>query len=326
MKSTQFIFLVSLGCIATALAVDPPPDGGYANQNTAEGEDALFSLAAGFDNTAIGYHALYHGTGAHQNVAVGTNALSGTKTGGFNTAVGAGALEVNTVGLGENTGVGAYSLNQTTLGSLNTAVGYQALYNNRTGSNNIAIGPFAGGLCKLSDNIMIGNDGDKSDAGTIRIGIQGTQTRTFVAGISGQTVAGGTAVMVDSSGMLGTITSSARYKEAIKPMATASEPLLKLKPVTFRYKKNIDPQAIPQFGLVAEEVAKLDPALVVKDAEGKPSTVRYDVVNAMLLNEFLKEHKKVQELEATLAQLQSTIEKVSSRLEANESRSRLVSQ
>ena len=143
-------------------------------------------------------------------------------------------------------------------------------------------------------------------------------------GISGSVVAGGVGVIIDSDGRLGTSTSSARFKEAIKPMAKASEALLDLKPVTFRYKKDLDPNGIPQFGLVAEQVAKVDPDLVARDQEGKPYTVRYEAVNAMLLNEFLKEHRKVETLEATVAKLQSTIEKVSARQEAKDSAPRLV--
>jgi len=178
---------------------------------------------------------------------------------------------------------------------------------------------------------MIGNDGDKSDTGTIRIGVQGTQTRIFVAGISGQTVAGGAAVMVDSSGMLGTMTSSARCKEAIKPMEEASEAILALRPVTFHYKKELDPKGIPQFGLVAEQVEKVNPDLVARDEQGKPCTVRYDAVTAMLLNEFLKEHRKVEEqgaeiaeLKAALAKQAAQIQKVSDQIKAHAPAPRVV--
>jgi len=130
------------------------------------------------------------------------------------------------------------------------------------------------------------------------------QTATFIAGISGASVPGGVGVIVDSSGHLGTVVSSARFKEAIKPMDKASEAILALKPVTFRYKKELDPDKIPQFGLIAEEVEKVNPGLVARDAEGKIMTVRYEAVNAMLLNEFLKEYHRVQQLEATVAQQQ----------------------
>jgi trimeric autotransporter adhesin len=146
------------------------------------------------------------------------------------------------------------------------------------------------------------------EASTIRIGMQGTQTATFIAGIRGLTVTG-TAVVVNGSGQLGVAPSSARFKEAIKSMDNASEALFALKPVTFRYKKDIDPQGISQFGLVAEEVEAVNSDLVVRDKEGKPYTVRYEAVNAMLLNEFLKEHKQVEQQQAVISQLQSTVTK-----------------
>ena len=140
----------------------------------------------------------------------------------------------------------------------------------------------------------------------------------------------GTAVVVNGNGRLGVATSSARLKEDIKPMNKASEAILALKPVTFRYKEEIDPDRLQQFGLVAEEVEKINPDLVARDTKGKAYTVRYDQVNAMLLNEFLKEHRafleerrKVQKLEGSLAQQQKQIraltaglQKVSAQLEA----------
>src|SRR5882724_8962112 len=161
-------------------------------------------------------------------------------------------------------------------------------------------------------NIGFGVSGPPGESNTIRIGTS-IITATFIRGISGATVPGGAAVFVNSSGHLGTLTSSARFKDEIKPMGNASEAILALRPVSFRYKKDIDPQGIPEFGLVAEEVEKVNPALVIRDPEGRPYTVRYEQVNAMLLNEFLKEHHKgeeqnhkLQEQEATIAQLKST--------------------
>ena len=130
---------------------------------------------------------------------------------------------------------------------------------NTTGNNNIALGFGAGGsLTTGSNNIDIGNLGNREEGNTIRIGTEGTQTATYMAGISGATVAGGIGVIVDSSGHLGTSTSSARYKEAIQPMDNASEAILSLRPVTFRYNKALDPKGIPQFGLVAEDVEKVE--------------------------------------------------------------------
>ena len=175
-----------------------------------------------------------------------------------------------------------------------------------------------------SDNIDIGNNGVAGEGNTIRIGTSGTQTATFIAGIRGTPITGAVAVGVNSSGQLGVRPSSARFKEAIKPIGRASEAILALKPITFRYNKELDAKATPQFGLIAEEVAKVNPDLVVTDDQGKPFTVRYDEVNAMLLNEFLKEHRKVQELEASAVRQQKQIEaltaglqKVSAQLEAS---------
>ena len=217
-------------------------------------------------------------------------------------------------------------------GSNNIAIGRSAGLN-LAGDGNIVIGQYAGqNLTTGANNIEIGNQGGRNDANIIRLGDTAVQKKTFIAGISGATVTGGAAVMINSKGQLGVATSSARYKEAIEPMARASEVILSLKPVTFRYKKELDPEAIPQFGLVAEQVAKVDPDLVARDESGKPYTVRYEAVNAMLLNEFLKEHRKVEaqdkkiaELEAALKEQRAQIEKVSARVEANLPASRVVS-
>ena len=203
------------------------------------------------------------------------------------------------------------------------ADGYQALFNNTTGSNNIALGFQAGmNLTTGSNNIHIAALGVAGESNTIRSGKNGVQTATFIGGIRGATVAGGVGVIVDTSGHLGTVSSSERFKDAIKPMDKASETILALKPVTFRYKHELDPDGIPQFGLVAEDVEKVNPALVARDDKGEIYTVRYDAVNAMLLNEFLKEHRKVQDLEkgmvAITAQLKeqaAQIQKVSAHLE-----------
>src|SRR4029079_2239688 len=164
-------------------------------------------------------------------------------------------------------------------------------------------------------NIDIANAGVAGESRTTRIGTGGTQTNTYVAGISGGTGAWGVCVVVDASGHLGTVTSSARFKEAITPMDKASEAILSLKPVTFRYKHDLDPEGVRQFGLIAEQVEKVNPDLVARDAEGKVYTVRYEAVNAMLLNEFLKEHRKVEEQgrkaqqqEAVIAVLKTTVE------------------
>ena len=197
-------------------------------------------------------------------------------------------------------------------GDDNTANGFRALFN-ATGSNNIGLGNNAGANLTTGDNnIDIGNAGVGGEAGIIRIGTTGTQTATFIAGVSGVTVPGGVGVIVDTNGQLGTIVSSERFKDEIKPMDNASEAIWSLKPVTFRYKHELDPAGTAQFGLVAEQVEKVNPDLVARDNEGKPYTVRYDAVNAMLLNEFLKEHRTVQELKSAVAKQEATIAQLKS--------------
>jgi uncharacterized coiled-coil protein SlyX len=259
-----------------------------ADGNTAIGAAALLSNTTGFNNTANGFQALFSNT-----------------TGISNTAIGDGALENNT-GSG-NTANGAFALISNTTGNQNTANGADALLNNTTGSNNIALGTLAGQNLTTGDyNIDIGNNGIAGDSNAIRIGDDSHQGSTFIAAIYGIPVSG-LAVEIDSFDHLGTVGSSQRFKEEIKPMDKASEAILALRPVTFRYKKGIDPQRIPQFGLVAEDVEQVNPDLVVRDKEGKPYSVRYEQVNAMLLNEFLKEHKKVEAQQATIAELKSTV-------------------
>ena len=169
------------------------------------------------------------------------------------------------------------------------------------------MGDLGGADITGDNNIVIGNVGLINESNTIRIGDQQTQTTTFLAGVSGVPVRGDV-VVVNGNGKLGIVPSSQRFKDAVKPMDKASEAILSLQPVTFRYKHELDPDGIPQFGLVAEDVEKVNPALVARDADGKPYTVRYEAVNAMLLNEFLKEHKKVEDLQVTVAQQQKTFQ------------------
>jgi hypothetical protein len=202
----------------------------------------------------MGRGALYGNTTASDNTATGYNALFGNTTGISNTATGTDALEINTTGQ-NNTAEGVRALSSNTIGSSNIAMGVNALLNNTSGSNNIALGVSAGlSLTTGSNNIDIAAIGAGGESNTMRLGKFGVQTATFIAGIRGATVAGGVTVLVDSVGHLGTITSSARYKEAIEPMDKASEAILALEPVTFRYKKELDPEGIPQFGLMAEKV------------------------------------------------------------------------
>jgi hypothetical protein len=273
--------------------------------NTATGVGALHSNTTGSNNTATGYQALYNNTTGSENVADGSFALNNNETGIGNVAVGDSALLVNT-----------------TAGA-NVAIGSNALINNSTGTGNTAVGDNAGSnLTTGHNNIDIGFDvtGDPNEDNAIRIG-KG-QSATFIAGISGATVPSGVTVIVGTDGHLGTIVSSRQFKDLIKPMDRSSEAILKLKPVTFRYKGNLDPEGIPQFGLIAEDVAKVSPELVARDGNGKPYTVRYEAVNAMLLNEFLKAHRKIEDqqkhidaLEAQLNEQKALIQEVSTQLE-----------
>ena len=301
-------------------------------QNTALGDLALDSNTTGGLNTACGLGALSFNTTGSNNVACGDSAMEFNTTGSFNTAIGTFALLVNGSGT-DNTATGFEALGGNTTGINNTADGYQALQrnngnsntatgqgalsNNTTGSSNIALGATAGtNLTTGNNNIDIGNKGIAGESNTIRIGRKGTQTTTVIAGINGATVAGGIAVLIDSEGHLGTNTSSARFKNNIQSMDKVSEAILSLQPVTFRYKKELDPAGIPQFGLVAEEVEKVNPDLVARDQNGKPHTVRYEAVNAMLLNEFLKEHRTVQEQKEIIAQLRQDFAKQQKEIEA----------
>jgi uncharacterized coiled-coil protein SlyX len=356
--------LVCIGFLPKALAVNPPPDGGYPGFTTAEGTNALKNLTTGVGNTATGWHSLFANTAGNLNTGVGAGALlfnaedNNTATGalallnntsGFsNTAAGAFALFSNTEGSGNtatgfqalfmnigsggvipsgyentatgyqalrantsgysNTAEGASALSSNTTGSYNTAIGSHALQFS-TGSSNTAVGFHAGqNLTNGDSNIDIGHAGASVDSGTIRIGTTGLQTTAYIAGIAGQTVgAGGSTCYVDNDGKLGVFLSARRFKTDIADMGNASEALLALRPVTFHYKPELDKTCIPQFGLVAEEVEKVNPDLVARDADGKPYTVRYEAVNAMLLNEFLKEHRKVEELNSTVATKLATI-------------------
>jgi hypothetical protein len=263
--------------------------------NTAMGLRALFNNTEGTANTANGMMALFSNTTGEKNVAIGAQALVFNIDGAFNTAVGTQALSSNTNG-SFNTANGAGALFRNTEGSGNTANGYGALAANITGSNNAAFGAFSGSNITTANNVIcIGAAGENVD------------NSCYIGHIFGGTVPGGATVIIDNSGHLGTVVSSARFKDEIKPMDKASEAILALKPVTFRYKKEIDPKNIPQFGLVAEDVAKVHPDLVARDTKGELYTVRYEAVNAMLLNEFLKEHRKVEELASTVANQQAII-------------------
>ena len=316
--------------------------------NTATGFQALFSNTGdgGHYNVATGYQALFSNTTGRRNVAEGNTALYSNTVGNFNVAVGDQALfseastDPNGPGNAE-TAIGWGSMASLTTGGGNTAMGHSALVNITTGYQNIVLG-YCGGqnLTAGHGNIYISDPGVSTESNIIRIGnvvawtdiygfAHAAHTATYVAGIANATVTGSPVYVDATTGQLGLLSSSERFKDRIEPMGNASEALLSLRPVTFRYKKNIDPKSAPQFGLVAEEVEKVNPDLVARDAEGKVFTVRYEAVNAMLLNEFLKEHKaflkehravqrQQKELEALKTELKeqrALIQKVSDKVE-----------
>jgi len=345
-----------------AQAVVPAPDGGYPGGNTAEGDIALFSLTTGDFNTAEGFAALLFNTTGFQNTATGVNALRFNTTGSSNTANGVNALFSNSTGFqnaatgvqalfsnttgfhnaaagfqalfsnttgNHNTADGDNALVHNTTGILNTAVGGHALDQNITGSSNVALGFQAGFNITGNGNVCIGQN---------IVGLAGESNVTRIGNIGSTAQANGVFVTVGAGGKLGFQVSSRRYKDDIKPMDKASEALFALKPVSFRYKREIDPARSPDFGLIAEDVATVNPDLVARDEEGKIVTVRYQAVNAMLLNEFLKEHRKVEEQEKTITELKSgmtvlaatvkeqavQIQKVSARLDANKADPQIV--
>jgi hypothetical protein len=308
--------LVGFALSPKAQAVSPSPDGGYPGFNTAEGQNALFSLdvTAGLANTAVGWFSLFSNTAGSFNTATGAGALL-FNTGDNNAAVGAVALLFNLTG-SANTAIGNNALMSNSDGNANTAVGYFALLNNSGFGGNTAVG------AQALDNLSIGGDNTALGrlAGTsvttasnvicIGSGVNGADVDNtcFIGNIRDVTTQNGDAiaVVIDSAGQLGTVSSSRRFKKEVKPIEKASESILALNPVTFHY--TTDKTNTPQFGLIAEEVAQVNPDLVVRDNNGDIYTVRYDAVNAMLLNEFLKEHRKVEELKSAMAQQQNRFE------------------
>jgi trimeric autotransporter adhesin len=275
---------------------------------TAVGFQALAN-ATGIANSAFGYQALLANTQGAANTAVGGFTLAHNNTGDSNTANGSGALFTNTTG-SDNTAIGASSLNDNETGIANTAIGVRALEQNTTGSLNTALGENAGINVTTADNVIcIGFNVFGANVGE----------SCYIGNIFGKTSAGGSQVFINSDNKLGTMTSSKRFKEKIKPMDAASEALYLLKPVAFHYNKQLDPAGVEQFGLIAEDVEKVNSDLIVRDNEGKPYTVRYDQVNAMLLNEFLKEHVTVQELKKEIVALKAGLREVSDQLKMSRS-------
>jgi uncharacterized coiled-coil protein SlyX len=399
------LMLVCLSFTPIARAVNPPPDGGYGNQNTAEGTDALFSLTTGVWNVAVGFQALHSDTTGTQNTATGYRALFLNTTGSKGTAYGSQALYNNNTGNNnvatgfntlfsntsgnnntgngfrtltfnngddntatgfnglynnrtgvENTATGSQALFKNFDASDNTGTGFQALFNNTTSTFNVAVGDFAlasfngttafdGANTALgsialsaetsgeentavgrralefltagSENTAVGwraGDNVITASGVVCIGSFTTgadvSNTTYIRNINTTSVngAGTDFVTVNlSTGLLGHVSSSRRYKENIKPMDNASEALYRLKPVSYRYKKEIDPTQSLEYGLVAEDVANVNPNLAIRNGKGQIESVRYTAVNAMMLNEFLKEHRTVEDLKSTVAKQEAII-------------------
>ncbi len=390
--------IICFAFLSTTQAVVPPPDGGYPGANTAEGENALFSLTTGTFNTAVGFFALENNDLGNYNTAIGAGALFATADSVMNTAVGAGALLLNTGGTNNtatgafalinnrsgtgntaignqalqnnvdasgNTAVGALAMLANTDGSINTALGDNALRSNTTGAHNTAVGESALFSTTASDgntavgesalflldggsnNIALGTNAGQmlqTGDGNLYIGADmpgqmSESNHTYISNINTTSVSGaGTdTVTIDlMTGLLGHLSSSRRYKEEIQSMDSASETLYRLKPVTFRYKKEINARQSLEYGLVAEDVADVDPNLAIRNKDGEIESVRYTAVNAMLLNEFLKEHHRVEELksaiaqerqefEAAIVQQQKTTEALVARLNEQEARIQKVS-
>jgi hypothetical protein len=324
----QALYSNTTGNTNTASGQGALTDNTTGSQNTASGAEALFSNTTGSDNTATGYEALESSTTASGNTATGFDALVANTTAGGNTATGYEALFSNTTGGNNtasgsnvlfsntkgsgNTASGASALYSATTGNNSTAIGFEALTSNTTGSNNIAIGYIAalnvsGGN---SNNIHIGNSGASGDNGVIRIGADGNQTSFFAAGVYGVTTGDKDAipVLIDSKNQLGTVSSSRRYKEEIQDMGNASEGLMRLRPVTFRYKKPFDDGSKPiQYGLIAEEVAEVYPDLVARSADGQIETVKYQLLDPMLLNEVQRQHAEAQLQQAKIRALEDRV-------------------
>ena len=320
-----------------AHAVTPAPDGGYPGGNTAEGQQALLSLTTGTYNTAVGWFSLRSNTEGQFNTAIGAGALFANvgdqiEHGTENTAIGAGALLNNATGLDNtangafalfantngsgNTATGVAALQRNTTGGGNTAIGQAALNENTTGSFNTAVGTAALLLASGDSNTVVGagaggNIGNANNVICIGQGVTGADVNDscYIGNIWNQP-GGSQAVYVNSDGKLGALVSSRRFKDEIKPIEQESEIIYGLRPVSFRYKPEIEPTRPRAFGLIAEDVEKVSPDLVTRGSDGKVNSVRYDAVNAMLLNEFLKAHKTIQDQNATIVELKSELASV----------------
>ena len=306
----QALYTNTTGSYNTAFGASALYAASTGMYNTATGYNALSSNSSGSYNTASGSGALYTNNG-NDNTASGYNALEANTTGSNNTAIGYSALYKNKMGA-DNTASGTDALYANTSGRYNTASGFDSLRSNTTGEYNTALGWEAGyNLTTGSNNIDIGNPGESTDgvaaadSGVIRIGTQtptALQTTTYIAGIYTNTTVSGLAVVVDSNGQLGVIGSSERFKTGIAPMASSTEKLQQLRPVIFKLKG--DPLGALRYGLIAEEVAKVYPELVIRDQSGRIDGVRYDELAPMLLNEVQQQQNKIAAMEQRLAQMQ----------------------
>ena len=271
-------------------ALNSNTSGGY---NSALGSTALAFNSTGFFNSAFGAEALGHNTTGSYNSAIGVSALFNNTTASYNTAVGYRVLTSNFDGAA-NTALGFQSLLNASHGNNNTAVGYAALSNDLTGSGNIAVGYNAGYNITRSNNIDIGNQGASNDNGVIRIGAANSNNGTFIAGITNTQLIGA-AVYVNANGKLGVLASSERYKTAIRSMSNEASKLERLRPVSFHLKN--DPDGPLQYGLIAEEVQKVFPELVIRDAQGKIQGVRYDELAPMLLDQVQRQSAENRQLQ-----------------------------
>jgi Chaperone of endosialidase len=323
--SLTAITLVCFAVASLAQAVVPAPDGGYPGGNTAEGQSALLSLTSGTYNTAVGSFSLGSNTDGSDNTAVGAAALL-FNTGDSNTASGAAALFLNTTGF-ENTANGAFALLHNTEGSDNTANGASALFNNTTGVANTAAGVLAlnsntTGILNTAYGFLAGSNVTTAN-NVICIGHPGQNMSDscyigqIYTTVQPQVGTDPDYVTINSNGRLGRANfSSRRYKHDIQPMHTASEAIYQLKPVSFRYHEQYDRTQTIAFGLIAEEVAEVYPDLVGRNPKGEPESVRYEQINAMLLNEFLKEHATVQDLKSNAAKQEAIIVQQQKQIEA----------
>lgn len=330
------LFTNTSGNNNTAAGYDSLYSNSTGNNNTAAGYDSLYSNLTGNNNTATGFNSLYYNSTGNNDTAEGTDALYSNTigvdntaagyqalysntTGTYNTASGVGALYHN-IGGQQNTAAGAYALHNNRSGTTNTSIGVDALYTNTSGSSNIAQGYKAGYNTTGNYNIDIGNLGVAAESGVIRIGTAAQQIQTFVAGINNSTVTGAGVVVDPVTGQLGVLASSERFKMAITPMGSATAKLLELRPVTFHLK--IDPNGVLQYGLIAEEVAKIYPDLVIRNASGRIDGVRYDELAPMLLNELQQQQSKIAAQSETIATQGAQMRDMQERLTALEVLSR----